>query len=146
MKFIILFSIGITAGSMITAQSVLNSAMGKKAGYLGSVLVLTVVSILVLIPLIVKFPNTASFKNIPRFSEWYLYMGGVLGVAILAAPIFLIPKIGATSTLTALVIGQLFLALIIDHFGWFGFPKISINLIRTMGIFLLIAGAYLIKQ
>jgi transporter family-2 protein len=79
-------------------------------------------------------------------SEWYLYVGGVLGVAILAAPIFLIPRIGATSTLTALVVGQLFLALIIDHFGLFSFPKIEINFMRTMGIMLLVVGAFLIKR
>ncbi len=85
-------------------------------------------------------------KNIPGMSEWYLYIGGVLGVAILATPIFLIPRIGATSTLTALVVGQLFLALIIDHFGLFSFPKIEINLTRIMGIALLVAGAFFIKQ
>lgn len=137
---------GIIAGSMITIQSVLNSALGKKTGNLGSVLVLTVVSILLLLLLIILFPDTANLKNMPGVSEWYLYVGGVLGVAILAAPIFLIPRIGATSTLTALVVGQLLLALIIDHFGLFSFPKIEINLMRTMGIILLVAGAFLIKQ
>ncbi len=146
MKFFSLFTMGIIAGSMITIQSVLNSALGKKTGNLGSVLVLTVVSILLLLLLIILFPDTANLKNMPGVSEWYLYVGGVLGVAILAAPIFLIPRIGATSTLTALVVGQLLLALIIDHFGLFSFPKIEINLMRTMGIILLVAGAFLIKQ
>ena len=137
---------GIIAGSMITIQSVLNAALGKKTGNLGSVLVLTVVSTSLLLLLIILFPDTANFRDMPGISEWYLYAGGVLGVAILAAFVFLIPKIGATSTLTALVIGQLFLALIIDHFGLFSFPKIEINLMRTMGIVLLVAGAFLIKQ
>lgn len=146
MKFFSLFTMGVIAGSMITVQSVLNSALGKKTGNLGSVLVLTVVSISLLVLLIILFPDTANLKHIPGVSEWYLYVGGVLGVAILAAPIFLIPRIGATSTLTALVIGQLFLALIIDHFGLFSFPKIEINLMRIMGIILLVAGAILIKQ
>lgn len=146
MKIFSLFTIGIMAGSMITIQSLLNAALGKKTGNLGSVLVLTIVSISLLVLLIILFPNTANLKNIPGLSEWYLYVGGVLGVAILAAPIFLIPRIGATSTFTALVVGQLFLALIIDHFGLFSFPKIEINLMRVMGIILLIAGVFLIKQ
>ncbi len=146
MKFFSLFVMGVIAGSMITIQSVLNSALGKKTGNLGSVLILTVVSIAVLLILIILFPNTANLKNIPGISEWYLYIGGVLGVAILATPIFLIPRIGATSTLTALVVGQLLLALIIDHFGLFSFPRIEINLMRTMGIILLVLGAFFIKQ
>jgi transporter family-2 protein len=146
MKFVTLFTMGVIAGSMITIQSVLNSALGKKTGNLGSVLVLTIVSISLLLLLIILFPGTANLKSIPGVSEWYLYVGGVLGVAILAAPIFLIPRIGATSTLTALVVGQLFLALIIDHFGLFNFPKTEINLIRIVGIILLVAGALLVKQ
>jgi transporter family-2 protein len=146
MKFFSLFTLGVIAGSMITIQSVLNSALGQKTGNFGSVLVLTVVSMALLVILIVAFPNTADLKNIPGISEWYLYLGGAFGVAILAAPIFLIPRIGATSTLTALVVGQLLLALIIDHFGLFSFPKIEINSMRIMGLALLVAGAFLIKQ
>lgn len=144
MKLILLFLLGILAGSMITIQSILNSALGRKTGNLGSVLVLTIVSILVLLLLIAIFPGTATLRQIPGLSEWYLYLGGVLGIAILAAPIFLIPRVGATSTLTALVMGQLLLALLIDHFGLFSFPKIEINLIRIAGLVLLILGAVLI--
>jgi transporter family-2 protein len=146
MKFFIFFLAGVIAGSMITVQSILNSALGKKTGNLGSVLILTLVSIAVLLLLIALFPNTANFRGIPRLSEWYLYLGGVLGIVILAAPIFLIPRIGATSTLTALVLGQLFLALIIDHFGLFALPKIEINLARLLGLALLVIGAFLIKR
>jgi transporter family-2 protein len=146
MRLSLFFTMGVVAGAMITIQSVLNSALGKKMGNLGSVLVLTIVSICVLLILIILFPTTADLKNIPGISEWYLYIGGVLGVAILAAPIFLVPRIGATSTLTALVVGQLLLALIIDQFGLFGFPKIEINLMRVIGILLLVSGAFLIKQ
>lgn len=146
MKFFTLFTLGVLAGSMITIQSVLNSALGKKTGNLGSVLILTIVSISLLVLLITLFPDTANLKHIPGVSEWYLYAGGLLGVAILAAPIFLIPRLGATSTLTALVVGQLLLALIIDHFGLFSFPKIEISLMRMMGIILLVVGAFLIKQ
>ena len=146
MKLSLYFTTGIFAGAMITVQSVLNSALGKKAGNLGSVLLLTIVSVAVLIVLIIQFPKTANWRNIPGISEWYLYFGGVLGVAILAAPIFLIPRIGATNTLTALVVGQLFLAMIIDQFGIFGFPKIEINMMRVSGIILLVLGTFLIKQ
>jgi transporter family-2 protein len=146
MKFLGLFLVGIVAGSMITIQSVLNSALGKKTGNFGSVLILTLVSMAVLLVLISLFPSTANFRGIPGRSEWYLYLGGVLGIVILAAPIFLIPRIGATSTLTALVIGQLVLALMMDQFGLFGIPKIEINLTRIIGLILLVVGALLVKQ
>lgn len=146
MKFVGLFTLGIIAGSMITVQSVLNSALGRKTGILGSVLILTLVSVSLLLVLIALFPNTANLRNAPGPSEWYLYLGGALGIIILAAPIFLIPRIGTTSTLTALVVGQLCLALLIDHFGLFGVPKVEINLARSAGVVLLALGAFLVKQ
>lgn len=145
-KYALLFGMGIIAGSLITTQSVLNSTLGKRAGNFGSVLVLTFVSIAVLVVLIAIFPTTADLRRLPGLSEWYLYLGGVLGVGILAAPIFLIPRIGATSTLTALVMGQLLLALVVDHFGLFASPKIEATLVRGLGAALVIGGAFLVSR
>jgi len=67
-------------------------------------------------------------------------------VAILAAPIYLVPKIGTTSTLIAIVLGQSLIALVIDHFGLFASPKIEINLARGIGVLLVAGGAYLVGR
>jgi transporter family-2 protein len=145
-RYVLLFGMGILAGSLITTQSVLNSTLGKRVGNFGSVLVLTLVSIAVLVILVTAFPTAANFRRLPGLSEWHLYLGGVLGVGILAAPIFLIPRIGATSTLTAMVMGQLFLALVVDHFGLFASPKIEATLVRVLGAALVIGGAFLVSR
>jgi transporter family-2 protein len=115
-------------------------------GNLGSVLVLTFFSAILLIVLILFFPSTSNFRNLPDISEWYLYIGGFLGVAILAAPIFLVPRIGTTSTLIAIVLGQLIIALVIDQFGLFASPKVEISLARGVGVFLVAIGAYLVGR
>jgi len=141
-----LFGLGFLAGGMIAVQSVLNATLGQRTGHFGSVLLLTFVSIAVLVVLILFFPSTARFQSLPRSSEWYLYAGGALGVGILAAPIFLIPRIGATSTLVAIVMGQLILALAIDHFGLFASPKIEATLVRILGVALVALGAYLVGR
>ena len=146
MRFVGLFLVGILAGSMITIQSVLNASLGQRAGNFGSVLLLTLVSVAVLLVLIMVFPATANFSSLPGSSEWYLYVGGALGVGILAAPILLIPQIGATATLTAIVLGQLLLALLIDHFGWLSSPKIEISLFRVVGVLFLLLGAFLLRK
>src|SRR5260370_1795286 len=108
--------IGTGAGALITVQSVLNAALGKRTGSLGSVLLLTLVSIALLIPLVLLIPGTADLRQLPGPSQWYLYAGGLLGIAILATPIVLVPRIGATATLTALVAGQPPLAPTPHHF------------------------------
>jgi len=141
-----LYGMGFIAGGMIAVQSVLNATLGSRAGNFGSVLILTFVSIGLLLVIILIFPKTARFKSLPGPSEWYLYAGGLLGVAILAAPIFLVPRIGTTSTLVAIVFGQLVIALLLDHFGLFASPQISITLTRILGIVLVAAGAFLVSR
>jgi transporter family-2 protein len=145
-RYLSLFGLGILAGALITVQSVLNATLGKKAGNLGSVLVLTLISFLFLVLLILVFPGTSNLRGLPGLSEWHLYLGGLLGVVILAVPIFLVPRIGATSTLTALVMGQLFLALVVDYFGLFASPKLGLDLWRVLGVVLVVIGAYFVSR
>lgn len=143
-RFLAFFLLGTSAGALIAVSSVLNAGLGKRAGELGSVLLVALVSVAVLLPLVVILPGAADLRHLPGPSEWYLYAGGVFGAAIVAAPIVLVPRIGATPTLTALVFGQLTAALVIDHFGFFGVPKAEITLVKLAGLALLVAGAFLI--
>jgi transporter family-2 protein len=131
---------------LIAVQSVFNAGLGQRLGNLGSVLILTFVSAGFVGLLILLFPATATLKSFPGFPEWYLYLGGILGVGILAAPIFLVPRIGTTSTLIAIILGQSLIALIIDHFGLFASPKIELNLARGIGVLLVAIGAYLVGR
>ncbi|MDJ0916086.1 MAG: DMT family transporter [Desulfobacterales bacterium] len=142
----LLFVFGIIAGGMIAVQSVLNATLGERIGNFGSVLVVTLVSVAILIPIICVFPQTARFGALPGLSEWYLYTGGALGVLILAAPILLVPYIGTTSTLVAIVMGQLLIALMIDHFGLFASPRITASLPRLFGIVLVAIGAIFVTR
>ena len=146
MKQSALLLLGIVSGGMITLQSVLNANLGKRAGTLGSVLLLTLVSIGALVILVLVFPKTANWQDIPGISEWHLYIGGVLGVMILAAPIFLVPQIGATATLAAVVVGQLVFAIVIDHFGLFGVVIQTIDIWRISGVVLLILGVIFVSK
>lgn len=139
----LMLAIGVTAGGMIAIQSVLNASLGERLGNFGSVLVLTLVSALLLAAVVLIFPRTARWDSLPALDEWYLYAGGVLGVAILAAPIFLVPRTGVALTLVAIVVGQLLAAVVIDHFGLFASPRIPVSLPRLLGIGLISLGALL---
>lgn len=143
---LLLSGLGIVAGGLIAFQSVLNSSLGQRVGNFGALLVLTFISGIFLIFLIIIVPGSSSLGNSPGRSEWYLYLGGILGVAIVAAPIFLVPRIGTTSTLIAIVLGQSIFALLIDHFGLFASPKIEIDLARAAGVILVAIGAFLIAK
>ena len=146
MRVFLFFIAGIAAGSLIAFQNVFNADLGKRIGTLGGVLILTAVSLLVAGVLILVIPGSADFTKLPGLDHWYIYLGGVLGVAIVSVSIILLPQIGSTATLTALVVGQLSAALVIDHFGLFGSPKIEIDLGRVAGVAFLVLGAFLIGR
>ena len=141
---VLLFLFGVSAGAMLSLQAVLNSEIGRRAGLFGTVLIMTIIGFTTTLLIVLIFPQTSNLRNAPGLSEWYLYIGAFLGVIIMVAPVFLVPRIGATLTLTGLVVGQLLLSVVIDHFGWLNTPRSEIDLARIAGVVLLIAGAYLI--
>jgi transporter family-2 protein len=146
MKFFALFALGLLAGGMITVQSIFNSALGKRVGYFGTMITISVISFVIILTVIAIFPHTANLRQLPGSSEWYLYLSGVMGVVIVLAPIVLIPHLGATSMITALVVGQLLLALVVDQFGLFASPKIEITIPRLIGAAFLVLGTLLVVQ
>ena len=146
MRMLGLFIAGAAAGGLIAVQSVLNAALGKRTGDLGSIFIVTLVSIVVVVPLLFLFPGSANLHGLPGPSQWYLYLGGAIGILIIAAPIVLVPRIGATATLTALVVGQLTLAVIIDQFGLLGVPRSALSTPRILGVAFLALGTLLVVR
>jgi transporter family-2 protein len=56
------------------------------------------------------------------------------------------PKIGAANALGFVIAGQLLGAVILDHFGWIGFPVKEISWTRILGIAVMILGVYLVQK
>ena len=73
------------------------------------------------------------------------WLGGLLGAINVLALINLAPKLGAANLVVFVVIGQLVMSLVIDHFGMIGFPVHSLTLTKMLGVALLIGGAALIR-
>lgn len=65
---------------------------------------------------------------------------------IIVSPIILVPKLGAALTLTAIVVGQLTIGIVIDHFGMLSAPKIEAGLLRVVGVVLITLGALFISK
>jgi transporter family-2 protein len=65
----------------------------------------------------------------------------VVIVAILS-----VHKIGAANMFVLLVAGQLFTAVMMDHFGVLGLKESPATIQKMIGILLLIAGAYLVNK
>ena len=54
------------------------------------------------------------------------------------------PRLGAAALLALVVLGQLATSLLVDHFGWLGFPQHPLTPLRLLGALLLFGGMLLI--
>lgn len=71
---------------------------------------------------------------------WWAWGGGVIGAVMLTALIVVFPKLGGVLTVLLPMIGQIFLSILIDTFGWFGTEPIPLSVPRVAGLLLVTAG------
>ncbi|HUX50646.1 MAG TPA: DMT family transporter [Spirochaetia bacterium] len=146
MQAVIFVILAVITGSIISLQNVINASLGRYVGELGAVFIVATIGVLIILAAIIIRPGSADFHALPGADRWYLYLGGVFGIIIVTLPVFLVPRIGATSTITGIVIGQLVMALAADQFGLFGTPRIEVSVSGVIGVILLGAGAFLVVR
>ncbi len=76
-------------------------------------------------------------------APWYAYVGGILGVAIIWGVAATIARTGAAPATTAIIVGQVATAAMLDHFGAFHLDQMPFSVTRGIGLVLLAAGAWL---
>lgn len=143
-KFLSLpFIIAAISGVTMAVQGTINSALSQKTNLLLATFIVHIIGTVVALAAVFarRSPIFGSFwQSIP----WYLYLGGVLSVIIVGLVALSIPKIGVCNATTAIIIGQVGTAVLIDHFGWFGVQRLHWSLWQLLGIGLFAAGAKLL--
>ena len=79
-------------------------------------------------------------------SAWWQWTGGLLGAIYIASVVVLAPRLGAGTLVAAIVGGQMAASLILDHFGWIGFPEHPVSGLRLLGAGLVVLGVALIQR
>jgi len=134
--------VAVLGGLAIGFQSFSSGILGDRVGVMESVFILHLGGLLAaaLILLFMRGGNVSAWRSVP----WYILLGGLLGVIILAAYSFAIPRIGLATTVTLAIVAQLLLSAVIDHFGLLGSIQHSLDLRRAIGMLVLFAGTWLI--
>ncbi|RNC29329.1 MAG: hypothetical protein AWM53_00682 [Candidatus Dichloromethanomonas elyunquensis] len=131
------------SGVAMALQGTFNSQLAQKTSLLSSTFLVHILGTLtaVIVLLLWKVPVLRhKWLQIP----WYLYLGGILSVVIIALVALSISKIGVCNTTTAIIIGQVGAAVLIDHFGILGVQRITWNPWQILGLTLFAAGAKLL--
>ncbi len=131
------------SGMAMALQGSLNAALGKIIGTLETTFIVHVVGIAVVVTALYPFRLGAGNLALVKQAPWYTYLGGALGVLIIFGVTMSIPRAGVAKATTAIIIGQLATALIIDQCGLFGLEKMPFTLWKGLGLALLASGGYL---
>ena len=128
----------------VALQPSINARLAQKIGILESACVSFAVGTLVLL-FIVLISGRGNLKGIYSVAWWEL-TGGILGALFVSLTILVVPRIGTSATMAAIIAAQLTTGLILDHFGLFGFKVFPFDLKRLMGVAFLTLGAGLMLR
>lgn len=132
----------IISGWMFGTQSSINGALGKRIGVYESSFFSFLLGTIVLLILVIIF-GKGNLPGVLEAPRWQL-IGGILGVFIVTSMIIAVPNIGVASAVFSIMLGQIMISMVIDHFGLFNAPIIPFDLLRFTGVILMIAGLLLI--
>ena len=85
------------------------------------------------------------FNTLIIIPKW-LWLGGLIGAFAVFGSIISGPQIGLLSLVAFVLAGQLLASLVLDHYGWLGFPVRELSLGRISGSVLLLTAVVLIHK
>jgi len=132
------------AGVLMAIQGSMNGAMSKIVGVLEGNFVLHAIGLLLIVILLFVLGLGKGDLHELGKAPWYLYLPGVINVAIIYAVMLSIAKTSAGTATTAIITGQLIMSLIVDQFGLFGLEKVSMTWGRGIGLVLMAVAARLL--
>ena len=130
-------------GIAVAVQASFAGILTEKIGVIGNGLIVFAGGFLFALVLLLLFRggHIGDWRSIP----WYAYLAGPLGIVIISSIGFGIPRIGVASTLTLIVVSQLIVGVILDHFGWFTITR-PVDIQRLIGIGILFLGTWLVLR
>lgn len=133
------------AGLLMAIQGALNSSLGKVVGLLEATLIVHITSSALTLALLLAGLRSGQLSKMGEV-PWYFYLGGILGVGITYGVVRAIPQVGVAPATTAIIVGQVATAALIDHLGLLGVEQLGFQWLNALGLLLLAAGGYLLLR
>ena len=137
----------VAAGSFSAVQAGANSELRKSLDQ--PLIAALCVYAAAFIPLLIAVPFTRLSGFTPEKAAqapWWAWLGGPLSIVSTMAALLLAKKMGSLSFTATAVTSSLICGVLLDHFGWVGFEMHRINLGRSVGCALLLAGVFLVSK
>ena len=144
--------LAMAAGAAIAIQATMNAKLGVllKSAMMGTSVAfffscVFAVSAMVLSAIMFstkQVPQMADIKSVPVYL-WF--SGGALSAFGVGMFYYLIPKMGVGSMMSYALSGQILIAIVASHFGWFELPVKPITLLKMAGALSLVTGVLLLN-
>ncbi len=143
LTLIILAALG---GVAVAIQGQLMGVMDKGMGTKESVFLTYVLGGLIMLVYLFITPGGFSFKALGGSVPIYTLWSGVLGLVIVSAISYTIPRLGLATAFTIVIAAQFLVSALIEQFGWLGATHHPLHLGRLAGFVAIIAGVWLVAR
>lgn len=135
------------AGAAIAIQAAMNAQLGVllRSSMIGTsiaFLFACIFTVSAMLFSIKQYPLLIEIKSVPMYL-WF--SGGALSAIGVGIFYYLIPKMGVGSMMSYALSGQILIAIVASHFGWFDQPVKPINIKIIAGVISFIVGIVLIN-
>ncbi len=136
--------IGLLGGLAVAFQNPLAGMLGDRIGAIESAFIIHLGGLVLasIVLLTMRGGNLGAWRTAP----WYALAAGVLGVILIASLSYTIPRLGVAATVTLIVLAQLTIGAVLDHFGLLGVSVRTFDFGRAFGIVALFAGTLLMLR
>lgn len=139
----ILWVVGVISGALGAAQTAINGRLGEAMGSpLASALVSFSIGTAGLVVIVVA---TRPSIHVSRPMPPWLFVGGLLGAALILANAANAPVLGTSLTVSVVLLGQVAAGLLIDHRGLLGVSRRPVGFGRLIGAVIVLAGVALVR-
>lgn len=133
------------AGGAVALQPALNAGLSRATGQLPAALVSFLVGALAIGAVVILSGQVSGLVDAGDV-RWYYLLGGLCGAVWITTSLIAIESLGAGGVVAATITGQLTGAVVADRLGILGLQETPITVGRALGVFLLIAGTYLVVR
>ncbi|MEI7013854.1 DMT family transporter [Leptospira licerasiae] len=138
------------SGLAMSIQPGINSILGKniESPWLASSISFFVGTIALGIITIAlgEIKSTSFIFQTIKEQPWWIWTGGFLGAILVTSSLLFAPKLGATSWVALLLLGQVVTSVLLEKWGALGFPEKPISIQKMIGLGLLLLSAWLVRK
>jgi transporter family-2 protein len=135
---------GLLGGLAVGLQNPLAAQMGRRMGFLESAFVIHLGgAILAGLPLLLLGGGgLGRWREVP----WYALAAGGLGVVLVSAVSYMVPRVGIATAVSLIVTTQLGVGVLLDHYGLLALDGRPLAPARAAGMALLLVGCWLVLR